>query len=89
MDPTGTLSLLERTRDHVVPKRLRSSGYPPTPNKWCCYQCNQIKGGMPPEQWDLYTICKPRWWLRPENQIRRKHRICPWKWSPYDNQVES
>lgn len=70
MDPTGTPSLLERTVDHFLPRRLRKAGLP-VPMLDCCWHCNNLKGEMSPEQWGDFMTMNPRWWERPEFARRR------------------
>jgi hypothetical protein len=47
------------TRDHTIPA---SKGG--TVLVHCCYQCNQIKADMMPEQWTVFMAENPEWWLK-------------------------
>lgn len=71
------------TRDHVVPK---SKGGIDT--VWACYQCNNIKGCMMPDEWELFMADNPRWWeTRPvtpplsfRHPFGEKSILNEWKW---------
>lgn len=48
---------LQRTKDHAHPKH--DGGRKTVP---CCYQCNQIKGGMLLVDWYHFMADNPDWW---------------------------
>lgn len=48
------------TRDHVFPK---SRGGRKT--VWACTTCNNIKGAMLPEGWEIFMRRFPEWWKIP------------------------
>lgn len=58
MDPPGTKSLLEATKDHPEPKSKTGGGI----TIWACYSCNHIKGNMTFQSWLQYMEAHPRWW---------------------------
>lgn len=58
---TSSNSRLRATRDHVKPK-CEGGQY----RVWSCWECNQIKGGMPLEDWVFFMAHNPEWWMRPE-----------------------
>lgn len=58
LDPPGTQSQTEATKDHPHPKSKGGGGV----TVWCCWACNQIKYDMPYEAWKLYMEMHPQWW---------------------------
>ena len=55
------------TRDHVHPRHLGG-----TKCVWACVACNQVKGGMTLEAWQVFMQKNPRWWVgfRPTGKRR-------------------
>jgi hypothetical protein len=49
------------TRDHVVPRALGGSNRASN-MAWACYECNQLKGDMSPDEWSFVTQAIPEWW---------------------------
>lgn len=56
-------SLTHPTKDHVVPK---SKGGKLT--VLACFQCNQIKSDMMPDQWEEFCRKNPMWWAKRQSE---------------------
>lgn len=66
----GRLSGLERTRDHYIP--LSRGGKNSKENiKAACYQCNNLKGNMMPDEWERFMRDNPLWWAAQVNVNRQ------------------
>lgn len=54
-------SVLRLTRDHVIPLSL--GGKDKRRNiVMACQACNEVKGNMPPEDWEAVMAQVPCWW---------------------------
>lgn len=58
------------TRDHVMP---RSKGGRKT--VWACTKCNNAKGNMLPEEWELFMLKFPEWWKTPGREAEGRKFI--------------
>lgn len=65
LDPTGSATLLEATRDHVKPKSKGGKGI----KVWACWTCNMLKQDMNYKVWQVYMTLNPLWYLF--NNLRR------------------
>lgn len=64
--PTLNNSMLQATRDHIWPIRLRHCAAPNAPVRiWSCLACNHLKGDMPPRAWCRFMRDTPHWWTTP------------------------
>lgn len=50
---------LRPTRDHVIPRSRGGGGRENI--VFACFDCNQLKGDMPPEAWNLVRATIPEW----------------------------
>lgn len=66
--PTSS-SRVAATRDHVMP---RSAGGLRT--VLACFQCNNLKGDMLPDQWTAFMAANPEWWKQPQFQRQNLSR---------------
>ncbi len=57
LEPPDSKSMTRATRDHLEP---RAHGGERT--ALACWQCNQLKGSLPLEQWERWMFHNPLWW---------------------------
>lgn len=54
----GRWSPLTATRDHIRPKWLGGGRC-----VWACWECNQLRGGLPISEWRQFMQENPQWWV--------------------------
>lgn len=76
--PMMPWSVTHPTKDHTIPK---SRGGLET--ILACFQCNQLKSDMMPEDWSRVMRENPGWWEIPglgariRNALRKDNGVCP------------
>lgn len=76
LESVYSISQLQATRDHVMPKS-KGSG---RGTVWACRRCNHLKGDMIPEEWAAYMRAVPNWWrqaVRPKYWMAEATRRSP------------
>lgn len=56
---------LRPTREHTIPESRGGKKIIAA-----CFQCNQIKGNMMPETWEMFMTRCPQWWKMTRTEIR-------------------
>lgn len=81
---------LGTTVDHVMPRILGGSNARSNLVR-CCYDCNQLKGGMHPKEWAIVMRDIPEWWRLAKmkgprgTELAKAMRECGFDFSPASN----